>query len=173
MYNKELIRLSTTDPLTGVYNRAKFNQEFKRNIDYTKRYGTPLSLIIIDFDNFKRINDNYGHLAGDSVIVQFVEIVNKNIRTIDIFARWGGEEFVLLLPNTDLNQGMATAERLRCNIEKHVFAKADKITCSFGVAQYSNDDNMESLLHKADKMLYEVKSKGKNCVRGYSEEKLL
>ena len=173
VYNKELIRLSTTDTLTGVYNRAKFNQEFKRNIDYAKRYGTPLSLIIIDFDDFKRINDNYGHLAGDGVIIQFVEIVNKNIRVIDIFARWGGEEFVLLLPNTDLNQGMATAERLRCSIEKYVFENADKITCSFGVAQYSEDDDMESLLHKADKMLYEVKGKGKNGVRGYVEEKSL
>lgn len=167
VYNKELIRLSTTDSLTGVYNRAKFNQEFKRCIEFSKRYNTPLTIIIIDFDDFKAINDTLGHLVGDSVIIQFVSIVNNSIRVIDIFARWGGEEFVILLPNTDIEDGLLTAERLRENIASYTFEVANFITCSFGVAQLSSDDDADSLLLKADKMLYESKSIGKNTVSGY------
>ncbi len=168
--NIELIRLSTTDPLTGVYNRVKLNEEFNRCIEYCKRYNTPISLIMVDFDNFKKINDTFGHITGDNVILDFVSIVRNNIRDFDILARWGGEEFVILLPNTDIEYALIIAERLRKKIEAYIFKEVSKVTCSLGVAQSSCEDNIDSLIQKADKMLYIAKSNGKNIVMGYSTD---
>ena len=162
--NKELTKLSITDPLSGVFNRVKFNEELKKWMEYAKRYSTDFSVAIIDFDDFKKINDNYGHLAGDRVIVEFVSLVNKNIRKSDIFARWGGEEFILLLPNTNIKQAVELAERIRRNIEKHEFYIAGKLTCSIGVAQMSPGDDETTLLKKVDNVLYAAKKAGKNKV---------
>lgn len=165
--NIELVKLSTTDPLTGVYNRAKLNEEFNRCIEYCKRHNTSISLIMVDFDNFKKINDTFGHITGDNVILDFVGIVRKNIRDFDILARWGGEEFVILLPNTDIEYALIIAERLREKIESYIFMEVRKVTCSLGVAQSFCGDDIDSLIQKADKMLYAAKSKGKNTVMGY------
>lgn len=165
--NKELIRLSITDPLTGIYNRAKFNDELKQNVWCSKKNNTPLSIMIIDFDDFKKINDTYGHLIGDNVIIECTSLIQKDIRDSDIFARWGGEEFVLILPNMDIVHSLEMGERLRKKIENCVFKDMVKLTCSFGVAQLSSDDDIESLLQKVDKMLYEAKSTGKNTVVAY------
>lgn len=165
--NKELMRLSITDPLTGIYNKGKFNDELKRHVLCSKRYDTPLSLVIIDFDNFKKINDVVGHLVGDKIIIEFANLIQKNIRESDIFARWGGEEFVLILPNMDIVHSLEMGERLREKVENFEFKEAVKLTCSFGIAELSSDDDIESLLQKADKMLYVAKSAGKNTVIAY------
>ncbi len=164
--SKELIRLSITDHLSGIYNRAKLDEELKRWINYSHRYSVPLSIIIFDFDDFKDVNDSYGHLVGDEVLIKAVSIINGIIRESDIFARWGGEEFVILLPNTDKANAMKLAERIRKSIEKGPFEKMSGITCSFGVAQLSSDDDVESLLHKVDEKLYLAKRAGKNVVKG-------
>lgn len=162
--SKELLRLSIIDPLTGIYNRAKFDEELQQCMDYSKRYETPLSLVIFDFDNFKIINDTYGHLVGDKVIVDTVTIIESAIRQTDLFARWGGEEFVMLLPNTDRQHAMELTERLRILISHHVFDSVGNITCSFGVVMYKENDDAYTLLHRADQLLYTAKSAGKNTV---------
>ena len=163
---KELIALAITDPLSKAYNRIKLNDELARWVSYSKRYNTPLSLVILDFDNFKKVNDNYGHLIGDKVIIDAARIVKNTIREIDIFARWGGEEFTILLPNTELKQALEVAERVRMNIESYEFEVVKKVTSSFGVAQLLMDENIESLISRTDRKLYEAKDKGKNRVAG-------
>ena len=163
--NKELVRLSTTDPLTGAYNRAKFDDELDKCQAYSKRYQSPLSLIIFDFDDFKDINDTYGHLVGDQVIIETSAFIKETVRETDIFARWGGEEFVILLPNTELDAAVELAERLRQDIENLKFEKTNRITCSFGVVRLTAEDHAESFLDRADKLLYQAKNSGKNSVK--------
>ena len=164
--NKKLFKMSTIDPLTKIFNRAKLNEELNSWIKYAKRYMTDLSAAIIDLDDFKSVNDNYGHLTGDKLIVDFVKIVNENIRETDIFARWGGEEFMLILPNTNKEEAFEISERIRMNVENYKFEKVNKLTCSIGVAQFSADDDNVSILQKADNMLYAAKDAGKNIVMG-------
>jgi len=162
--NKELFRMSVTDPLTGIYNRAKFDEEIKRWYEISRRYNTPLSLIIFDFDDFKRINDRYGHLEGDHILTECVNVIKKGIRITDIFARWGGEEFVILLPNTNKEYAVEMTERLRSMISSHCFSGVENLTCSFGVAGLEKNDTAETLIKKADKLLYRAKRLGKNTV---------
>lgn len=165
MDHKELIRLSSTDYLTGACNRAKLDEEMKRWILHARRYAMPLSFIILDFDNFKKVNDTYGHLAGDSVIKETAQIIRDSIRETDIFARWGGEEFALLLPDTDKMQAAELAERLRKKIESHIYGDIEKMTCCFGVVQLEKADSMDSLFERVDNKLYEAKKTvGKNKV---------
>jgi diguanylate cyclase (GGDEF)-like protein len=163
--SKELVRLSTTDHLSGAYNRVKFDDELKRWVAYSKEKNIPLSLMILDFDNFKKINDIYGHLIGDNVIIETSALIMNSIRETDIFARWGGEEFVLLLPNTNKVHAVELTERLRISIESHEFKEVGRVTCSFGVAQLAYDDDIKSLMQKVDKMLYRAKRAGKNLVK--------
>ena len=111
--NSELMDLSVKDPLTGIYNRLKFDDDINKWINLSERYGNPFSIILFDIDGFKDINDKYGHLAGDSVAIKIAETISKSIRDTDIFARWGGDEFVLLLPNTDVQEAENMAERMR------------------------------------------------------------
>jgi diguanylate cyclase (GGDEF)-like protein len=162
----ELIRLSTTDFLTGAYNRAKFDKELLKWIGYAKRYNVPLSVILFDIDNFKRVNDLHGHLTGDKVIVQLVGLVKKSIRESDVFARWGGEEFAIILPSTTKANAIVFAERLRLDIESSEFNGLRDITCSFGVVELLLDDDIDSLMGRSDRMLYSAKSDGKNKVKG-------
>lgn len=162
--SKELLRLSTTDPLTGAYNRAKFDEELEKWVGYAQRYNAPLSLVIIDFDNFKKINDNFGHFVGDRVMIDSVSRIKNAIRETDVFARWGGEEFVLLLPNTPKLQAVELTERLRIQIAGHPFEKVGQVTCSLGVAELNENDDMHTFLHRADQLLYEAKSAGRNMV---------
>ncbi len=164
---KELIRLSTTDPLSGVYNRVKADSEMIKWMQYSKRYRIPFSIAIIDFDDFKKVNDTYGHLVGDAVISDFAKLVQKCIRKADIFARWGGEEFILLLPNTNIMHAADLTERIRLKIERYPFHIVGKVTCSIGFAQMSCDDEVKSLMGKADRALYSAKKDGKNKVRHF------
>lgn len=162
--SKELLKLSITDSLTGIYNRAKFDQELNRWIDYCNRYDNPLSLALLDIDDFKRINDSYGHITGDSVLQDITSIINKAIRSTDIFARWGGEEFVILLPNTNINQAKEMTERLRICIQKNKYNKVENVTCSFGLVSLQKNEDSESLLKRVDRLLYDAKKRGKNNV---------
>jgi diguanylate cyclase (GGDEF)-like protein len=168
--SRELLRVSITDSLTGIYNRAKFNDEINQWIDYCNRYETPLSLVMLDIDNFKRVNDCYGHLIGDSVIQNIASTIKKAIRNADIFARWGGEEFAILLPNTDIHQTMEMMERVRICIQNSKYNKVENITCSFGLVTLRKNENAESLLQRVDKLLYIAKDAGKNAVVGEDGE---
>ncbi len=156
--------LSVRDPLTGIFNRKKFNEEFLREIERAQRYRRPLSLIMLDIDHFKNVNDTYGHQAGDMVLHQLVKIVSENIRKTDIFARYGGEEFVVILPETVITEAFDLAEKLRNLIEENKNPQFHSITCSFGVAEISASDDDHSFLARSDSALYSAKKNGRNRV---------
>lgn len=162
--SKELRRLTITDTMTGIYNRAKFNDELNKWIDHYNRYENTLSLVMFDIDDFKRVNDSYGHLIGDSVIQDIASTIRKEVRITDIFARWGGEEFAILLPHTDIHRAMEITERIRYCIQEISFNKSDNITCSFGLVELNKNENAESLLQRVDTLLYDAKKCGKNAV---------
>ncbi|HHV94074.1 MAG TPA: GGDEF domain-containing protein [Firmicutes bacterium] len=161
---REISRLSSKDPVTGVYNRKKFDEALDEWIGFSKRYGNPLSLILLDVDNFKEVNDTYGHIVGDSVLKSVAATVSQSIRDTDVFARWGGDEFALLLPNTDIRQAEKLAERIRKCISSSSSDNPKDITCSFGVAAYEEHDTKQSLLRKVDDLLLQAKTSGKNIV---------
>lgn len=158
--------LAVTDRLTGTYNRVKFEQELQVEIDKIKRYSlNPFSLVLFDIDNFKSINDTHGHLAGDTVLRKLAKVVKESLRSSDIFARWGGEEFVVLLTFTAGKNGYEAAESLRKVIENAPMEMpVKKITCSFGITDFKEDDNVHSLLKRADDAMYQAKNSGKNKV---------
>jgi diguanylate cyclase (GGDEF)-like protein len=155
---------ATTDPLTGLYNRLKFAEALAPAISRAKRYGTPLALMLYDVDHFKQVNDTYGHQTGDSVLVELSRIVSVNIRDNDTLARWGGEEFMVLVPDVDGEMTRQAAERLRAIIGQAPFDEVGAITCSFGVAQYVEGDTTETLIARADRALYIAKMNGRNRV---------
>ena len=165
---EEIQELAKTDDLTGINNRRQLfnlgNNEFNRS----RRYQHPFSVIMLDIDNFKKINDSYGHAVGDEVLRFLAQICQENIREIDILGRYGGEEFVILLPNTQLNQGISTADRLRVQVEKsQVNTSIGELclTISLGVAEISkNTPNLAALIDQADTALYFAKEQGKNRV---------
>ncbi|MGE4319746.1 MAG: diguanylate cyclase [Deferribacterales bacterium] len=160
---KQLYRiLSLQDPLTKVYNRKKFFDELDKEVDRVNRYGQKLSLIMMDADYFKNINDVYGHTVGDKVLIELTEIIRKVIRKTDVLARYGGEEFAVLMPGTDAKGAFEIADRLRLSIASHNFPICKEVTCSFGVADFSSTDTIDSFVQKADIALYEAKGKGRN-----------
>ena len=161
---KWLKQLSSTDSLTQIYNRMAFNDIIETELNRTKRYKTDLSLIMFDIDHFKNVNDTYGHMTGDNVLRSLVDLVKQKIRTVDIFARWGGEEFMLLTPETSPEAAYDLAERLRIAIEEHLFASAGKVTASFGVASFKGDDSPDILTKRVDQALYRAKEGGRNRV---------
>jgi len=167
---EEMKKLASTDSLTGIYNRRNFFELAGKEVEKCERYNRPLSLIILDIDHFKKINDTYGHITGDSAIKHIVKIINDGIRSVDIFCRYGGEEFALLLPETEPDSGYKTAERLcRALANSLFFTGADKITitASFGVSgRYpGNENNLDKMLQNADAALYEAKRSGRNRVK--------
>lgn len=153
---------ATTDPLTGLYNRAKFDESLASETARSERYETPLALIMYDVDHFKQVNDVHGHQIGDDVLVRLAEIVFESIRTTDLLARWGGEEFVILAPGLDGPTACQAAEKLRATIEQAAFSVVGKITCSFGVAEFSDGDTAATLVARADNALYRAKLHGRN-----------
>ena len=136
----------------------------KKNVYRAKRYNEPLSLMIFDIDFFKKINDTHGHGVGDEVLRSLVHVVFQNIRQEDLLARWGGEEFMILMPQTALKSAFDLAERLRKNIEKYEFSKVGKVTVSLGLAEFSSEDDIESFIKWADDALYIAKGNGRNRV---------
>jgi diguanylate cyclase (GGDEF)-like protein len=150
------------DPLTGLYNRRSFEAFYRQEIAKCKRYGNPLSLILIDLDHFKAVNDAFGHPAGDRVLCSVAEILRQETRESDLAARWGGEEMALLLPETDDAGVMVAAEKLREKIAAHPFPDIGQVTASFGVATMIGDP--VDLIAEADKALYQAKAGGRNRV---------
>ena len=161
---KNLEKLATTDKLTGIYNRHKFDEIFKAEIGRALRYKTPLALIMFDIDHFKDVNDNYGHNVGDKVLQAITDIVKSNIRDTDIFARWGGEEFVILSPQTQRESAVALAQKLRKAIESFLFVQKLTLTCSFGMAFYKENESRDNFIKTADDALYQAKKQGRNRV---------
>jgi diguanylate cyclase (GGDEF)-like protein len=157
---------ASTDYLTQLYNRRKFDAMVDYEIKQVKRYKTRnLSIILFDIDNFKKINDTHGHDIGDKVLQSVAHIIKVSSRDSDVAARWGGEEFVLMLPETNIEQGLLVAEKIRITIENHIFANSLKVTCSAGVAQFHTNDEFNTLYKRADSALYNAKNSGKNKVQ--------
>lgn len=167
--NKVLENQATTDSLTGIYNRRKFLELLQMEIHESKRYEVPVELIFFDIDHFKEINDNYGHEAGDSVLQELTRLVNGMIRQADIFARFGGEEFVILAHNSDVGAGCELAEKIRRAVHQHSFTQVGRVTCSFGVAQYLPDDTTDSIIKRADDAMYSAKKRGRNLVENFCD----
>ena len=165
---EELEMLAVTDPLTTLINRRKFNELLGYEIERNQRYRADLSLIMCDIDHFKQINDSFGHDVGDSALKIFSEAIKKNIREVDIFARWGGEEFMILMPNAKITDANTKAEKLRKVIEDINITMVDTFTASFGVTNFSDNDTMESFIKRADEALYQAKDKGRNAVAAVS-----
>ncbi|MCX6061698.1 MAG: sensor domain-containing diguanylate cyclase [Campylobacterales bacterium] len=157
------------DNLTGINNRENFEDIFSIEIASAKQNNLPLSLIIFDIDHFKLVNDTYGHQAGDIILIDLVKLIADNIKNGDVFARWGGEEFVILTPSTEISGACNLAENLRKLVQSHIFSYVENgMTLSFGIAQLSDEDTKKTLFEKADGALYEAKKNGRNRVEVYN-----
>jgi two-component system, cell cycle response regulator len=162
----EAERLSVTDPLTGAWNYRYFERRFEQEIERSRRFGRVLALVMLDIDHFKLVNDRFGHQRGDEVLVEFRNRVTGSVRDIDTFARYGGEEFVLILPETNLEGGLAVAEKLRAATHRTPFCDDGiRLTVSIGVACFPEHATAtEELLWAADEALYEAKLQGRDRV---------
>jgi polar amino acid transport system substrate-binding protein len=158
---KQLSELANKDGLTNIYNRRRIEELCEIEIIRNKRYKSDLSIIFFDINDFKDINDNIGHHLGDEVLIKISDIINKNIRNIDFIGRWGGDEFLIILPQTTLSQ----TKNIVCNLENLLkeieFSDSITVTCSFGIANYEKGDTLDSLLKKADESMYEQKANHK------------
>ena len=158
-------KMADTDPLTNIYNRRKFSKLLEQEIKRVERYDRALSIVMLDIDHFKRVNDTYGHDTGDYVLRRITEIIKENVRITDTLARYGGEEFVIILPETDVRGASRLIERMRKTIEKTSLDSVGIITISAGIAVYMGGDNCKSMITRADKALYLAKEEGRNRVR--------
>lgn len=165
--DEESSRLATTDPLTGVFNRRTFIELAEQELARSRRAGTPLSLMMLDLDHFKQVNDTYGHLTGDEVLVSFTRLIKDCVRRGDLIVRYGGEEFCVLLPGTPLAAGTALAERIRATTASSALtAKPFKVTVSIGLTAYTGDavTALGDLLARSDEALYRAKNEGRDRV---------
>lgn len=180
MLSSGLEQIATTDPLTRLYNRRVFLLWCDKELANSRRTGTPCSLLMIDIDHFKSINDTFGHEAGDLALCRAVERMQSAIRGIDILSRWGGEEFAAVLPNADTEAALIVAERVRTNVERILLPARRigeelkvpiiRLTVSVGVATYSGpEDSVQMMLRRADMSLYQAKAAGRNQVQAHSE----
>jgi len=160
----ELKYISETDSLTGCYNRRATINLIEKEIEQSKEFDLNFSLIMFDLDKFKKVNDTFGHLFGDTVLKDVSKVILNNIKTTDIFGRYGGEEFLILLPNTDLDEGIIIAERLRQTIEKMTWKYDTVITVSMGVIKKLPNDTLDLVLGRVDNLLYKAKKNGRNRV---------
>jgi len=160
---EKMYKLANTDTLTGIANRLKFNTIVNYQVENSLRYDAALSIIFFDIDYFKKINDEFGHELGDKVLKKMALLVKNEIRKSDVIARWGGEEFAIILANTTLSDAGKLAQKLRLCIEAHRF-EGQELTCSFGVTQLQKDDTNISLMKRVDDALYDAKKAGRNCV---------
>lgn len=160
----ELKHLATTDRLTQTYNRMKFEEIISMEMDRARRYRRLLSVSAFDIDYFKKVNDTYGHSAGDHVLKTIADIVKKNIRKTSYLFRWGGEEFIIVVPEADVNGAGILAERIRKAIEDYKFEEVGTVTVSFGITQFKEEDTADSLLKRADAAVYQAKANGRNRI---------
>ncbi len=163
-YERKLIEMSLTDHLTGLKNRRALEDILSMEMEIARRYNRPLSFALIDVDFFKKINDNYGHDVGDEVLKKLARILKSELRSPDVVGRWGGEEFALIIPETNIEGAKVLCERLRKRVEETTFDKVGKVTVSIGVTQFKKEDTMQSFIKRADDALYEAKERGRNRV---------
>lgn len=161
---RELKKLATRDPLTNVYNRVGLRDYLYDKLTNKSEKDVPLTVIFMDLDSFKQINDRYGHNTGDDVLVEFAQHVSNNIRANDFFGRWGGEEFILLLHHTALKDAINIAEKIRTSVKHKKWPENIQLSCSFGVAQRNPNENVSEFIKRADTALYEAKALGRDCV---------
>jgi diguanylate cyclase (GGDEF)-like protein len=160
-----LKKISITDPLTGLYNRRKTDETMQKEYENFRRYDISLSICILDIDNFKHINDTYGHAAGDKVLMQLSEILKNNTRKTDTIGRWGGEEFIIIMPHTNINEAFVNIKKIKQEINSFQFEEIKHLTCSFGMSEAQNkEENKEKLFIKMDENLYKAKNTGKNKI---------
>jgi diguanylate cyclase (GGDEF)-like protein len=160
------IKKAYTDGLTGIYNRNKFEEVLKYELTKVKRHNHEISIALFDIDHFKAFNDKYGHLIGDEILISIAYDIDKHIRDADLFARWGGEEFVVLLNDTPFKQALEIANRFRELIANIQHKKAGGVSASFGVTQINPKDTIESIFKRADDAMYQAKLHGRNRVKG-------
>jgi diguanylate cyclase (GGDEF)-like protein/PAS domain S-box-containing protein len=157
---------ASIDALTGIFNKDKFYEMISNDIEAAKKNKSNLSLIFFDIDHFKGINDTYGHQTGDDVLQQLATVIRECIREMDIFARWGGEEFIVLLPRTDMDNALKVAEKFRKEVMNTDFKDIKQMTCSFGVTTLNSNDDVDKFVNRADRGLYKAKENGRNRVVG-------
>ncbi|MCX7655234.1 MAG: diguanylate cyclase [Treponemataceae bacterium] len=162
--NEELNRLAIIDRLTGLYNRFKLEEVLRIEYERAERYGRIFSIILFDIDHFKKVNDTFGHPVGDQLLQQFAKIVSKGVRNTDFCGRWGGEEFLVICPETPAQGARILAENLRTTIESLQFDQVKHKTASFGVTNYHPRESLEELLRRVDQALYKAKRQGRNRV---------
>ena len=163
--NKEYELKASTDSLTGLYNRYKFSELYTTSYKAMTQRHNEMSLVMLDIDLFKKVNDEFGHNVGDRVLVRVAHALLKTLRNIDVVARWGGEEFMVLLPAVKLDEAALVAQKLKINIEELDIELVGKITASFGVTQVREGDMMDDAVQRADEALYLAKRSGRNCVK--------
>jgi len=161
---EEVTRLSQVDHLTGLLNRRRITQLLENEVRRALRYDTGFSVIMMDIDNFKAVNDRFGHQAGDTVLKKIADVIRKGVRATDLVGRWGGEEFIILSPETDVAGSTSLAEKMRILLEAVDFDQIGGMTASFGVAAFNQGDNVEAVIGRADAGLYAAKNGGKNRV---------
>ena len=159
-----IVKKAENDTLTNIYNRVKFNEVLNDMIYRANKYDFKFSIILIDIDHFKAINDNYGHNIGDKVLIELSRLINMNLRENDTFARWGGEEFVVISESKNIKDTSLLASRLRKIVSAFLFQDVGSVTCSFGVTEFKNGDTQALLFDRVDKALYEAKDNGRNQV---------
>ncbi len=162
--NKQLEVAALTDSLTGIPNRLYFDQQLETHMISSQRYGVAFSVIMLDLDHFKQINDHYGHPVGDRVLREFSQIVKQQLRLTDQFARWGGEEFIIAAPHTLLDHALTMAERIRAAVAECNLATVGRVTASIGVTEYRSGETAMALLERVDDALYRAKANGRNRV---------
>ncbi len=161
--NEELLILSKTDKLTAIPNRRFYQEELAKHIEKYYNKNIIFSILMIDIDRFKKVNDNYGHIVGDNILIQLASVLTDQIRLNDFLARLGGEEFVIILPETAADKAIEVANKLNKNIENTKWVTIDRLTVSIGIATFSKGANEVSILHDADQALYRAKENGRNC----------
>ena len=164
LQQSQLALSASIDGLTGLWNRARIDQFFAEEIARAQRYGTPFSVILIDIDHFKSVNDTHGHAVGDTVLRQFAALLRRNVRAVDKVGRLGGEEFLIILPDADSEQARAAARTLQQRLEDFAFDTVQRKTASFGVAQFREGDDLPSMLERVDRALYKAKADGRNRI---------
>jgi polar amino acid transport system substrate-binding protein len=162
--NEELQKLATTDKLTEVFNRAKLDEILQSEINRSERFNYTFGIAFLDIDFFKKINDTYGHQIGDKVLIGIADILKANTRITDSIGRWGGEEFLIICPESSETGIKELSENLRRYIQNHNFLEKEQITVSFGISIYESNDTIDSILKRADDALYDAKNSGRNKV---------
>jgi len=164
--NKELKRIAGIDKLTQINNRRKLDEILQEELYRSTRYKTGFSVLLLDLDHFKKVNDKFGHLIGDMVLLEIGKILKENVRVSDTVGRWGGEEFLIILPQTSQGSALIVAEKIRQEVERAQFQGVGHITCSLGAATFRIGDNQDKILLRADRAMYAAKNSGRNQVKG-------